>query len=173
MSMKNRILTGTAIVFAGVIGFFAINTFTSVFTGNGTDTVPISAPAVQAQTPTTTTTAPAAVVSSNRRTPSPAQTSADSAAVAKMRKDIVAYSEEVRQALQALADAQAANAAIIQRLAEDQSTQQQTDCQERLKELVANAGSSRDTTNTEKQQEERARSNPLPRPQTEPLRIQV
>lgn len=146
MSMKNRILTGTAIVFAGVIGFFAINTFTSVFTGNGTDTVPISAPAVQAQTPTPTTTAPAAVVSSNRRTPSPAQTQ-NSDAVAELRGDFVAWSENAQRIIQgltdsqnALADSQAANTQIIKALADGQSTQREIACQDRLQEIVTNAG---------------------------------
>ena len=149
MSMKNRILTGTAIVFAGVIGFFAINTFTSVFTGNGTDSPPISAPAVQAQTPTPTTTAPAAVVSSNRRTPSPAQTSADSAAVAELRGDFVAWSENAQRIIQgltdsqiALADSQAANTEIIRTWAEDQVTQTQTACFGLLSPIIANSGTS-------------------------------
>lgn len=148
MSMKNRILTGTAIVFAGVIGFFAINTFTSVFTGNGTDSPPISAPAVQAQTPTTTTTAPAAVVSSNRRTPSPAQTQ-NSDAVAELRGDFVAWSENAQRIIQgltdsqnALADSQAANTEIIRTWAEDQVTQTQTACFGLLSPIIANSGTS-------------------------------
>ena len=132
MSKRNKFLTGVAVVFASIIAFFTVG----IFTGGGVDNAVKHTSAVSAQTPTTTE-SPLSV-----QTPAVPQrvSQSESDAVADLRSDFVDYSETLKEVFRQLTDAQAANAELIRRLAEDQTTQMQTACQERLKEIIANAG---------------------------------
>ena len=133
MSTRNKTLTGVAMIFASIIAFFIVG----IFTGGGVDNAVKHTSAVSAQTPPTTTESPLSA-----QTP-PAQqrvSQSESDAVDDLRSDFVDYSETLKEVFRQLTEAQAANAELIRRLAEDQTTQMQTACQERLKEIIANAG---------------------------------
>ena len=149
--MKNRILTGVAVVFAGVIAFFAVG----IFTGGGSvdKAVEHTAP-VQAQPATTTTIAadPAPL----RPAQQPRTVASDSGAVAELREDFVSWSGDAERIIQrvtdsqaAIANSQAANTAIIQELADKQATQTETACFGLLSPIIANSGTSSSSEGTD------------------------